>query len=99
MRSTRMLWVAGLAWAGVALGQALPRGVIMFPKRADLSKDPPSVFLKDYAEVYQALKAGDAPPKLGSPFMIASAIKEDPRACTAIHGMAAFTEFSTSWQR
>jgi hypothetical protein len=106
MRFIGWLWVAGVAWIavawlGVAWGQApLPSGRNVFvPKSANLTTDPPIVFLEDYAITYQGLKAGRWPANGSSTFLLAQSMLQDPRSCTIARGMAGFTEFSTSFQR
>jgi hypothetical protein len=99
--ATNSVTFFAVAWIGVASGQApsQPRGGGFFPKAANLATDPPSAFLEDFASIYQALKAGRAPPKLGSPFIMAQGVLADPRRCTVMHGSTALMEFSTSFQR
>jgi hypothetical protein len=101
MRFKQWLWVMGVVWIGVASGQTpMPPGRNVFlPKPANLTRDPPIVFLKEYANTYQALKTGGAVTTLGSSFMIAQSILSDPRRCTAPQGLGAITELSTSFQR
>jgi hypothetical protein len=101
MRFTGWLWVAGAAWASVAWGQVAlpPRGTVLLPKSANLATDQPIDLLQEYARNYQALKAGRPPVTLGLSFLLAQSMVHEPRTCMPMQGMAAFTEFSTSFQR
>lgn len=101
MRFTQWLWVLGVAWIGVASGQVAlsPGRNVFLPKPADMATDPPSVFLKEYARSYQALKAGRMPETLGASFMLAKSMLQDPKSCVDLMGKPAVLEFSTSFQR
>jgi CHAT domain-containing protein len=89
--------------AGVALAQGVriePRsGLIVFPPAAKLGVDPPIRFLSDFAAIYTALKKDDPPPKLGTPFIVARNMLDEPDNCTAPQAMHPFLELSTSFQR
>lgn len=101
MRFTRWLCVAGAAWASVVWGQLAlpPRGNVLLPKSANLATDPPIDLLQEYARNYQALKAGRPPVTLGLSFLLAQSMVQASRTCMPMQGMAAFIEFSTSFQR
>lgn len=84
-------------WAAVAWGQlAWPPPGVVLQKPAHLATDPPIAVLQEYARNYQALKRGQPPETMGISFLLAQSTLQD---CSAFQSMAAFTEFSTSFQR
>lgn len=91
----------GMAGIGVAWSQAQlpPGGGAMMPRT---SSRPLSAIamLEDYAYTYRALKSGRRPSvALGTSMMMARNLLADPVRCEGIPGMAALTEFATSFSR
>jgi hypothetical protein len=94
-----MLW-ASLSLTGAAWCQEVrPGGVIVFPKSAQLGKDPPIQYLQEFASVYQALKAGQMPPRLGPHFITARGLLADPNGCTDVRGIGPLVELGNSMSR
>jgi hypothetical protein len=101
MRFTGWLCLVGVASISVVWGQQTgqPRGNLFRPRKANIATTAPIVFLGEFADAYQALKAGRTPANSGAPRMLAANMLEDPRRCTAPMGGAAMADLSISLER
>ncbi len=101
MRFTRWALVLGMAGIGAAWSQSPlpPGGGVMVPRAASRPTSAIAI-LEDYANTYQTLKSGRRPSvALGESMLMARNLLADPVRCEGIPGLAALTEFSTSFQR
>ncbi len=102
MRFSGWSWIVCLAGVSAAWSQVQlpPGGGVMLPPAAYRPPTSAIGLLEDYARTYQTLKSGRMPSTgMGESVLMAQFLLADPRRCVALPGLAALTEFSTSFKR